>query len=209
MDTAGRLCRIDSLHLTDAVAVEYQEDAARDVVVAKGSVWGLRAEGPWYLYRVPSAGGVTAPDSMAVTSSYPQSLVAGLGSLWSYGSGEPSGMEVLRHDAGSGAVVGRIPVPNGVDWHDAPTAAVGEGHLWLGMGDLASVARVDPDAQAVTGIVEVGGYVWSLTAGGGSVWIGVEDDEGAHEVVRLDPTTLEIVDRISIEGVPPRAMVVR
>ncbi len=197
------------LNLTDAVAVEYQEDAARDVALAGGTAWGLRREGPWYLYRVPDRGGRTPPDSVVVPSAHPQALASGFGSLWSYGSGEPSGMVLLRHDAMSGGVTDRIPIPNGVDWHEEPKVVVGEGHVWLGMGELESIGRVDPEAQAVTGMLDVGGYVWSITAGAGYVWVGVEPEDGRHQVVRIDPDALEIVDRISVEGVPPRALAVR
>lgn len=199
----------EDLNLTDVVAVEYQEDAARDVAVVGGATWGLRRDGPWYLYRVPDRGGVRAPDSVRVSSAHPQALTSGLGGLWSYGQDEPSGMVLLRHDPVSGNVTGRIPIPNGVDWHDEPKVIAGEGYLWLGMGEVESIGRVDPETQAFAGMLDVGGYVWSIAVGASYVWVGVEPEDGGHQVVRIDPGALEIVDRVSIEGVPPRALAVR
>lgn len=198
-----------ALALRDAVAVEYQEDTALDVALAGGRIWGLRRSWPWALYHVPATGGVSAPDSVSVEGAYPQALGSGFGSLWAYGSADPGGMTLLRLDPERGHPRARIPVPNEADWHEEPTLAVGEGHVWLGMGELGLVGRVDPARDSYTGGVEVGGFVWSLTAGAGSVWVGVEDEEGEHTLVRIDPVTLEVTGRTDLRGVPPKAIAVR
>jgi hypothetical protein len=197
------------LTLGHAVPVEYQEDTALDVTVAGGRVWGLRRTWPWALYHVPEGGGASTPDSTLVEGAYPETLGSGFGSLWAYGSADPSGMTLLRLDPERGHSLARISIPNGADWHEAPTLAVGENHVWLGMGELGVVGRVDPRSDAYTGEVEVGGFVWSLAAGAGSVWAGIEDDEGEHTLVRIDPVTLEVTGRIALGDVPPKAVAVR
>jgi hypothetical protein len=198
-----------TLGIREVVAVEYQEDTALDVAVAGGRVWGLRRVWPWSLYHVPEAGGRAVPDSVAVEGAYPQTLASGFGSLWAYGSADPTGMVLLRLDPQRGRVQERIPVPTRAEWHEEPTLAVGEGHVWLGMGELGVVGRVDPTEGSYAGSVDVGGFVWSLAAGAGSVWAGVEDDEGEHALVRIDPSSLEVTGRIDLNGVPPRAIAVR
>jgi streptogramin lyase len=96
--------------------------------------------------------------------------------------------EVLRIDVESGEVEAGIPAPGVV----AVTAD--EASVWAVSRDQGTVYRIDPEANEVVGEVVLSGdtpYIW---ARGGFVWAG----GGGTEIVRIDPTTMEVAGRVQV-----------
>lgn len=70
-----------------------------------------------------------------------------------------------------------------------PCAEIGAfGSVWVANYGSATLSRVDPATDKVTGTVKVGAGPCGLAAGAGSIWI---DGYGTDTVERVDPTTLK------------------
>jgi hypothetical protein len=96
---------------------------------------------------------------------------------------------VVRVDAGTGRVVGRIRTPAvGEDGH----IAVGNGSVWvtagLELGGSGTVYRIDPSTDRVVATVRVGGVALGIAVGAGRVWV-ARVSQGPGEVVPIDPRT--------------------
>lgn len=77
------------------------------------------------------------------------------------------------------------PVTVGVQ----PCAEIGAfGSVWVANYGSATLSRVDPATNKVTGTVKVGSEPCGLAAGAGSVWV---DGYGTDTVERVDPQTLK------------------
>jgi YVTN family beta-propeller protein len=76
-----------------------------------------------------------------------------------------------------------------------PCAEIGAyGSLWVANLGSASLSRVDPATNRVTGTVAVGASPCGLAAGAGAIWV---DGYGTGNVERVDPRTLERTRRIA------------
>jgi YVTN family beta-propeller protein len=82
------------------------------------------------------------------------------------------------------------PVKVGVQ----PCAEIGAfGSVWVANYGNATLSRVDPKTNRVTGTVNVGAEPCGLAAGAGSIWV---DGYGTDTVERVDPRTLKRTRRI-------------
>ena len=74
------------------------------------------------------------------------------------------------------------------------SSSVADGKVWLSDNHGRQVIRIDPATYAIDGTVPLPHRVWSVTAGGGSIWASqLEDADGVatgYGVVRIDPETL-------------------
>lgn len=179
--------------VTDSVSFDY--DRTAHVALAGGRVW-ISTHDKWDVFHLPVGGG-SRPDSLNLGGSG-ASLATGAGSLWAYGPGWEEGMFLWRLDPSGGAVQARVPVPLASRAHGDHSIAVGGGSVWLGLGELGLVARVDPTANALSGSVDAGEWVVGLATGAGSLWVLTQGDLNAH-VLRIDPASLDILARITLD----------
>ena len=139
-----------------------------------GDVWET---GPVALTQVDAQTGQIVA-RIPVTPSQPTDnayvLAFGAGSVWAIDEHAPehgrSQLGVLyRIDPTTHAIMARIPIPS-----PSPTdffeLAYGADTLWVADGEQGIVRAISPQSDAVTETFRVG-YVDSIAAGGGSVWI--------------------------------------
>jgi YVTN family beta-propeller protein len=116
----------------------------------------------------------------------------GLGTLWVPNSGDAT---VSRIAPESNRVVATIPTggtpqqaPNG--W-DPVAVAVDDagGEVWVTVVAGRAVARIDPQANAVTQVVPVGVRPFGLAIASGALWVAAYED---NAVVRVDLSTREV-----------------
>lgn len=100
-------------------------------------------------------------------------------------------------------LIREVPITEGPDW-----MAFGFGSLWV-KRDSGIVNRVDPKTGEVIAEISPGPFKNPLCQG-----IGVSEDAvwscppGAKEVVRIDPATNKITDRVQIDKVPDQGRLV-
>jgi streptogramin lyase len=137
----------------------------------------------------PPGGAVVATIPMPT----PRDVTAGFGSVWV--SNGPT-RTVSRIDPGTNAVLARISVPD-----PASVLAVGTGSVWLTSVPGNTVTRIDPRTNSVTGTVSLApaslGPV-GITVAYGFVWVAVHDGQPTTSVLKIDPSTLAVVDVIPV-----------
>jgi sugar lactone lactonase YvrE len=107
----------------------------------------------------------------------------GGGSLWLAVPGRPGHPEELwRIDPGNGDVLAAIPIGG-----EANPPFAHDGYVWVVTKEDQGLTRIDMRTNEALE-VDVGSYPWSLTAGGGALWIG---HHVSPRVMRLGPDTLE------------------
>lgn len=144
-----------------------------------------------------------------------RSVAYGAGSVWvamSNGDGTFAG-RIVRIDPGTSEVQAEIPVDVIPTWEVGGGAMVVEdGSLWI-TGGLdapgsngatdAAVIRIDTSTNEVADSFELGGEMGAdLTFLDGDLWVvifGEESVDHRMEVVGVDPTTGDIIDRIPLE----------
>jgi len=179
--------------VTATLSLDY--DRTAHVAIAGGKAW-ISTHDEWDLFHA-AAGGDSPLDSLRLGGGG-ASLVAGAGSLWAYGPDRGGGMYVWRMDPSSGEVLARIQVPMAPEPHGDHSLAVGEGGVWIGLGEYGMVTRLDPMTNALSGSLEVGEWVVDLAVGAGSTWVLTQGDLYGH-VLRVDASSLEILARIPID----------
>ncbi|MGH2765462.1 MAG: hypothetical protein ACRDKA_06075 [Actinomycetota bacterium] len=132
-------------------------------------------------------------------------IAVGEGSLWVPFHG-PRGFDdpasILRIDPATNEVVAEIPVPVGpVD------LTVGAGSVWTvgyGEGSGHVVSRIDPTANRVVATIPLpeGTSGGPIVAAEDAVWVGATGDT-TGELLRLDPRTGEVVDRVAADFCNP------
>lgn len=167
------------------------------VATGLGSVW-VTSGTDQAVVRLDAGGRVTGRVRISKPGSATGEvyLVAvGEGAVWATNSAENA---VYRIDPSSLAVRARIPVgpdPWGI--------AVGEGRVWVAIHHgqrSGALERINPKTNRVDGRVPLGpprqgpGHVVVDTGG---VWVAVDGD---NQVVRVDPRTLHVTDRITVPG---------
>lgn len=89
------------------------------------------------------------------------------------------------------------------------TVAAGEEAIWV-LTQEDTISRIDPVDNQVTATTDIGDAddrAVRLAAGEGALWITVRDESGEDDdaVLRIDPSTNEVVDRISV-GLDPNGV---
>jgi sugar lactone lactonase YvrE len=183
--------------------------SAGDIAVGAGSVW---AEG-W-----PSKGGGDnsltrnsliridpATDQIIATIPVPAgSVVATNDAVWVTGEG------LHRIDPSTNTIIADVAMPGGVS-----AIVATDGGVWavvIGPSSEGALVRVDPATNEIVAKIPLGseitGYQDQVLVGAGSVWVlGVRwngKDEGSEEyggdLIRVDPSTDQVVDRIPVDG---------
>jgi len=118
----------------------------------------------------------------------PTSFAVAFGSLWvGMGNGH-----VVRIDPRSGREQARL--------RGHPTSFVhgivaAYGAVWAARG---RVVRIDPHANVVREVRRVGSAtLFTIQAGAGAIWV---PDDGANEILRIDPKRVRLAARISVPG---------
>jgi YVTN family beta-propeller protein len=161
-----------------------------DAVVAAGAVWVANAAQGTVSRIDPSTNNVTATIRVGRA---PVELAAGFGSVW---VANQTSKTVSRLDARTGRLQATIPVGHGEGY--STQVAVDAGTVWV--RGLARLSRIDPATNTVTertGDWEVGG---GLAVVDGLVWLSGRTIAGASELVRVDPSTSQVVDRFPTGG---------
>ena len=178
------------------------------LMVVAATVGGL-----WIAFRPADDGGPAEPAGPAglelqataiPVGPSPNDVAAGEGAIWvSVGSGSQSQADaVLRIDPASNQVQARIEVDEPLQ-----NLVVGGGSVW---GTFVKGDRVGPDASTLVQIdartnqVEavVPGLAGPTAFGAGTLWATASAEGEGRTLVRLDPTTREIVAAIPLEVVP-------
>lgn len=159
-----------------------------DVAITPGWVWAV-VEGA-DLYRIDPATG-----SIDTTISLPWSTFANIevgdNALWVF-----RGAALTRIDPETAEVTGSIEIVG--SWEGRTRQlAVGLGGVWVVAGNR--VLRLDEDDIEITGELPLSAYPSGLVIGADSVWVLVyQPVVEAYSVLRIDPTTLEIVVTIPL-----------
>jgi YVTN family beta-propeller protein len=121
------------------------------------------------------------------------SAVAAIVAFRSNGASEPvalAGNSVVVIDPATNAVVGEVPVGG------RPAAvAVGEGSVWVGNRDDATLLRIDPRSREVLRTIGLGAEPSDIEVGPGAVWVASEAETA---VLRVDTVLNDVVARIDL-----------
>jgi streptogramin lyase len=107
--------------------------------------------------------------------------------------------KVLRVDRRSGRVMGS-PIEVGATALDIE---VGEGQVWVDLGESDRLAHLDARSGRLLGRVPSGGSVFAIVIGHGSVWA---TNYGADTVTRLDAKTGERIGAALPSGTDPKGV---
>lgn len=116
-------------------------------------------------------------------------LAAGEGAVWITNQTHVIQVDPLAH-----TIVGeRLPAGE-----EVIVAGLGHGSLWTGSHDDGIVARVDAESNRVVANFDVGFSIHGLAVSDDALWI---LDEHGFGVVRIDPQSYEIQERVPIDFV--------
>jgi class 3 adenylate cyclase/streptogramin lyase len=177
----GELERVNE-RVSQNLAPQFDND---DLEVGEGSLWLLRGN---TLNRIDPQDASTT--RLAQESGFGiRGIDLGFGSVWSVA------LELSRLDPGTGEIehtyrIGSQPLVDG------PTdVVVAFDHVWVPTQD-GRIMRVDPGSDAQTRF-RVGGTPERLASGTDALWA-LDEFEGV--VLRFDPTSGEVTDRIELSG---------
>ena len=114
-------------------------------------------------------------------------IAAGEGAVWITDQ-----THVIQIDPQTNQIVGQ-PLPAG---EEIIAAALGHGTLWTGSHDDGVISRIDAETHEVVASFNVGFSVHGLAVSDESAWV---LDEHGFAVVRVDPQTNKLGERIPIE----------
>jgi hypothetical protein len=126
-------------------------------------------------------------------------VAVGTGSVWITGAGG-----VTRIDPATNEVLARIPLPG---TGDHSRIAIGEGWVWVTAPELrddgsrGNLVRIDAATSGVDATFHIGGPITGLGVGGGSVWLTIPDI-GPGSLLRIDPATGRVLDRVRVGASP-------
>lgn len=156
-----------------------------DLEVGEGSVWLLRGNA---LNRVDPADASTT--RLGQSSGFgTRGIDVGLGSVWSVA------LELTSLNPGTGVIedtyrIGNDPLVNG-----PADVVVGFDHVWVSTVD-GRLVRVDPQTDE-TARYPIGGTPERLASGTDAIWA-LDEFDGV--VVRFDPTSGRLTDRVELSG---------
>jgi Tol biopolymer transport system component len=131
----------------------------------------------------------------------------GEGSVWVAQRAAPSyGGSILRIDPATNEIVATIPLETVPQWETGGGGlTVANGGVWVagpvatpGGGSEAAIVQIDPATDSVVDTIRLGGLFADDVAVGpdGSIWVLMRTDAGDPEVVKLDPSTHQVVARL-------------
>jgi streptogramin lyase len=197
---AGRVERFDPRTLAHRDSLEVGEPGA---FPPDAQAVAVGDEGVWVALASQRAVGLLDKASgemlrLIELDAMPYSLIEVGGNLWIT---DFENSEVVRLDIETGDVIARMPVelPTGI--------AHGEGAVWATvhvgrreeMEPIATnggrLARIDPQTNTVTALIDVGPRPYTVAVGFGSVWT---SDATGGSVTRVDPATNQAVATIDV-----------
>ena len=110
------------------------------------------------------------------------------GTLWIE---TPNAGSLVAFDPKRGEVIDRIRIPGGVVGVTSTSSG-----LWGVAGEAGQVVQIDPDSRRVVARVDVEGPLGGLAVDRGQIWTVA----GRSELVRIDPGSHSIVQRIKLES---------
>ena len=173
--------------------------APSNIALGEGAVWFLNSDNSTVSRIDPATKSVTRRFE---ANSVPTDIAAGAGALWiGNGGGRDSNItvSVSRVDPGTGRVThtAKLPDRTGVgalgsfSWGH-PDIAVGDGAVWAINPDR-TVSRLDPETGERVATIDVDAE--GIAAGAEGVWV-----TGGRDVVRIDPRTNRIAERVRLSG---------
>jgi len=197
---ANSVARIDAGALAFTTSLQVGEDPTGVAIGEDGDVWVIN-QGDSTVNRIePGTGEVTSAKS---TLGVPTGIATGEGAVWiTNGFGSASGTQVARVDPTDDSV--EVAFPSG----NAKAIVVEFGSIWLADADRDRVLRYDPqDLSADPFVIPVDDNEVAdalprfLAVGSGAaakgIWV---VNELGDTVIRIDPETNEVTDRIQVEG---------
>ena len=139
------------------------------------------------------------PATNEVTRTYPMpggpcGMVERDGTLW---------IETQNHlvafDPRRGEVIGRMRVPGGI----FGTTSTPSG-LWGIAPQTTQVVQIDPDSRRIVARVDIEGPLGGLAVDGDQIWT----VSGRSELVRIDPRSHSIAERIKLESFEPEGLAI-
>jgi streptogramin lyase/tRNA A-37 threonylcarbamoyl transferase component Bud32 len=198
--SANSVARIDASALAFTTSLRVGENPTAVTIGEDGDVWVIN-QGDSTVNRIePGTGEVTPAKS---TLGIPTGIAAGEGAVWiTNGFGSASGTQVVRVDPTDDSV--EVAFPSG----NAKAIVVEFGSIWLADADRDRVLRYDPqDLSADPFVIPVDDNEAAnalprfLAVGSGAaaqgIWV---VNELGDTVIRIDPETNGVTDRIPVEG---------
>lgn len=118
------------------------------------------------------------------------------GTLWIE---TPDAGTLVALDPVRGEVIDRMRIPGGVFGVTSTSSG-----LWGVAGEAGEVLQIDPDSRRVVARVEVEGPLGGLAVDGDQIWTVA----GRSELVRIDPGSGSIVERIELESFEPEGLAI-
>ena len=196
---ANSVARIDGDEPAFTTLAQVGEDPTGVAIGEDGDVWVIN-QGDSTVNRIdPETGEVTPAKS---TLGIPTGIAAGEGSLWiTNGFGSQNGTQVVRVDPANDSVEAAFPSDNAKD------IVFAFGSIWLADADRDRVLRYDPDngsGEPIAILVDDDGVADSAPraiavgdGAGAGIWVVNELDD---TVIRIDPDSNEVTDRLQVDG---------
>ncbi|MDP9301418.1 MAG: protein kinase, partial [Actinomycetota bacterium] len=196
---ANSVARIDVSGTAFATPLRVGEDPTGVAVGEDGDLWVIN-QGDSTVNRIdPGTGEVSSAKS---TLGIPTGIAAGQGAVWiTNGFGSQSGTQVLRVDPANDSVEVAFPSDN------AKAIVVAIGSIWLADADRDRVLRYDPSSPSAEPVVipvddgqVADAAPGSLSLGSGAaagIWVA---NELGDSVIRINPETNEVADRIQVQA---------
>jgi outer membrane protein assembly factor BamB len=118
------------------------------------------------------------------------------GTLWIE---TPNAGTLVAFDPERGEVIDRIRIPGGVVGVTSTPSG-----LWGVAGEADEVVQIDPDSMRVVARVDVEGPLGALAVDGDQIWTVA----GRSELVRIDPGSHSIAERIELESFEAEALAI-
>ena len=187
----GFVSRIDPATgmVTDSVRIGW---AIHDIAVAGDELWVLSSGRSGGQLHIVS--GSTIVYNQEFPSIEPTSMTVAGNTVWAHEAFEG---RVYRLDARARRATAAIDI--GVYGYEDGGIVAGAGSVWVALGSLGALARIDAATNSVVGVIELGGYVSDVAYGAGWVWAVLPDKD---LLLRIHPDTNEITARIKVTGQP-------
>ena len=173
-------------NVASPIALEFEP---REIAYGEGGIWVVSTDHTRLVRIDPQTNEVAAhinlrpleiPDHVFLL------IAAGEGAVWITDQ-----TKVIQIDPGTNQIVGQ-PLPAG---EEIIVVALGHGTLWTGSHDDGIISRVDAKTHKVVASFNVGFSIHGLTVSNESAWV---LDEHGFAIVRIDPQTNQLPERIPI-----------
>jgi streptogramin lyase len=161
----------------------------REITYGEGAVWVCSADHTRLARIDPQTSEVMEIDlsSLAIPDHVLLMIIAGEDAVWITDQ-----THVIQIDPRTNQIIGE-PLPAG---EEIIAVALGHGTLWTGSHDDGIISRVDAKTHKVVATIDMGFSVHGLAVSDESAWV---LDEHGFAIVRVDPQTNQLQERIPID----------